>query len=427
MSKLLSIQEAAQALGLSEDEVNRLRESGEIYAYRDAGTWKFKPEEIERYKAAQSGGEKEGDDLILSADDDLPVELGEEDSDELVLLSDLELGGSGPGTASTIIGRTDSGEPSADSDIELADDEVSAKPASDVTLVPGGDGSDVKLVSGSDVKLADDADDEAKLVETPTQIVSGDQLELEPSGSTIRISGGEEAPAADKQEEAVALGSDDIDLSLGSDIKLEDSALTLGDEPVDDEAKTQLVSGQRALGDSDLTLSPSDSGISLGSPADSGISLEGASGSDALGLSDASSELAVEGDFLLTPMEDVEEDVSQDSGSQVIVLDEDSESDLASATLLGEESAGMEPMLEEDALGEDLETQAIAEPMVAQGPAVREAPFTIGNVIGLALCVMILALGGMMMFDLVRHMWSWDRPLTLNSSLMDWIISMFGG
>ena len=31
----------------------------------------------------------------------------------------------------------------------------------------------------------------------------------------------------------------------------------------------------------------------------------------------------------------------------------------------------------------------------------------------------MLTLTGMMLFDLVRNMWSWDKPYAYNSSLMD--------
>ena len=32
----------------------------------------------------------------------------------------------------------------------------------------------------------------------------------------------------------------------------------------------------------------------------------------------------------------------------------------------------------------------------------------------------------MLMYDLVRNMWSWDRPYTVNSSIMDSILGLFG-
>jgi hypothetical protein len=38
-----------------------------------------------------------------------------------------------------------------------------------------------------------------------------------------------------------------------------------------------------------------------------------------------------------------------------------------------------------------------------------------------------LVLGGMMAYDLMRNMWSWDGPLNMNSSLMDTVLGWFEG
>ena len=48
-----------------------------------------------------------------------------------------------------------------------------------------------------------------------------------------------------------------------------------------------------------------------------------------------------------------------------------------------------------------------------------EAPYTGANVAILAVCAVLLMLCGMMTFDLMRNMWSWDGPYTINSSIMD--------
>jgi hypothetical protein len=61
----------------------------------------------------------------------------------------------------------------------------------------------------------------------------------------------------------------------------------------------------------------------------------------------------------------------------------------------------------------------------AQTVVAREAPYSVWNVMSLFICVLFLTLTGMMMWDLIRNMWSWDQPYTVNSSLMDSIISMF--
>jgi NADH:ubiquinone oxidoreductase subunit 6 (subunit J) len=55
-----------------------------------------------------------------------------------------------------------------------------------------------------------------------------------------------------------------------------------------------------------------------------------------------------------------------------------------------------------------------------------ETTFSAPVLSGLIGAVMMLTLVMMMMFDLVRNMWSWSQPYTLNSGLMDWLLSLFG-
>ena len=60
-------------------------------------------------------------------------------------------------------------------------------------------------------------------------------------------------------------------------------------------------------------------------------------------------------------------------------------------------------------------------------PAIPEAPYSLWNVLLLSVCLLILTLTGMMMYDMLRNMWSWNAPYTVNSSIMDLIMGMFGG
>ncbi len=42
MSKFVTLSEAAEQLGISQEEVNELRLRGDLYGYRDGTSWKFK-------------------------------------------------------------------------------------------------------------------------------------------------------------------------------------------------------------------------------------------------------------------------------------------------------------------------------------------------------------------------------------------------
>ena len=47
--KYLTLEEAAERLGLSTDHLMRLREQGDIRGFADRGSWKFNEEEIEEF------------------------------------------------------------------------------------------------------------------------------------------------------------------------------------------------------------------------------------------------------------------------------------------------------------------------------------------------------------------------------------------
>jgi excisionase family DNA binding protein len=401
--KFYSIKEAAEVLGVSPADVNQMRERNELHAYRDGADWKFKAEQIEE-RLAQQIRERGG-------------QPGEEEGGD-VLMSEQELGESEPSASGTVIGPA-SGS-SADSDIQLAS---------------GGD--DFELAS-SNVDLAGEGDSA-----------------LEEDSKSI----------------------DELDLTLDEDLSLEDSEVVLGEEPQpangSDAAAVDLASDE-VLDDDDLVLGGGgsgsditiggDSGISLVDPADSGLSLEDpldlGSGEESLELgeddmlalseeeqAEAPVDLEEAGDFDLTPLEESDEEDSE-SGSQVIALDTDAEGDDAPTMVGAPGDLGMPAMLEEEmtptedfagvgdaaaavapgmapAAAPGLGPQATPGAAAPAAAALPEAPYSIWNVLCLGLCVLFLVLTGMMCYDLLRHMWSWDDPYTVNSSLMDAILGLF--
>jgi hypothetical protein len=56
---------------------------------------------------------------------------------------------------------------------------------------------------------------------------------------------------------------------------------------------------------------------------------------------------------------------------------------------------------------------------------VAETSFSTWNIVGLACCTLLLAISGMMMIDLLRNIWSWSEPYSLNSSLIDGVLGLF--
>jgi hypothetical protein len=192
-------------------------------------------------------------------------------------------------------------------------------------------------------------------------------------------------------------------------------------------------SDDEVLGDgSDITLSSESSGINIISPSDSGLALDEVplelSGASAMGSSldlgqAADDEVDLEpleisvdeagqskrGEpFALTPFG---EDVGEEDSSQIIPLDEVSEED-AAGEILGV-GAG-----ESEGLGDDFATAGLTQGAIAPLEPASETPFSVANVVGLGMCILLLAICGMMMVDLVRNIWSWDQVSTLNSAIL---------
>lgn len=465
--KLVPLDEAAKTLGVSPDELNSMRENRDIYGYRDGATWKFKPEDIDRLKLelAERGAQP-------ADSGSLPVDLADSDGDEIVLVSEVELGGPGPSTSSTVIGPPGKGQSPEDSDIRLSigsgvevigpgsstvigkdDSPASSSVLSSSRHDSGSDVLPVDLDSESPIELTAEGSDKKQ--------GSGSDLTLvtqESAGEGISDTGSDLTLVTDVAHKSVDTGSDltlgaadehDVfrlqDSKTGSSVKLKDSGSVL-DVP------------STGTG-SDITITPGDSGINLISPSDSGLSLEeplelsaaddddssfdlsssSSDSSDSGTLSDSAEfdsdavmELQGDDDFLLTPLEESVDDESQDSGSQVIALDSDSDFDAAA---LGGAPAAT-AMLEADDMGigapVDVGAGLAIAPTLAAAPGammmapVREAQYTWVQVMLLSLCVLLLSLTGMMMFDMMRNMWAWDGHYAGASPLMDMILGMFG-
>jgi len=495
MSKFVTLAEAAEQLGMTADQVNELRQSGELYGYRDGGSWKFKPEDVERVaerRAAGTPSEFSGDysGEILMGDSqeisDAPLDLVidpddiDESSDDVVLLSEFELGESGPSASATIIGKPGSPLSSMDSDVKLvaADDE-----GADASRTMLGRPGAPQQPGESTIRLQGERTEEAGASGTfigspgePADSVvklqfSGPELES-PSSTIIGQPGAPPLP----DESAIKLTAfEDSDFDLGSlssnavvpppppvaggsavlaseppvpDVVV-DSGITLGDEHSDDD----FVLGGPG---SDITISPGDSGISLVDPADSGLSLDAPielqadpgeatfeiaeSGEDLSGVGDFDSdevmELKTSDEFLLTPMAPEGEESSEDSGSQVIAIDSESPFEGSDSSMFAAADSGMGGMLEEDlgeagglaegSLGGATSPAFAASAAAAPGMMAAETPYPVWVVLLLGTCLLFLALCGMMMYDLVRNMWSWNAPYTVNSKIMDAILGLFG-
>src|SRR5688572_27097096 len=118
-TRFVDLNEAAKMLGITPEELVEKRSSGDIHGYRDGGSWKFKAEEVERYRSEMSEGKPESSLRFDDGLDDFIKPDGLDDDDESILVSEDSVGQSPETTSSTIIGKS-GGTPQADSDLKIS-------------------------------------------------------------------------------------------------------------------------------------------------------------------------------------------------------------------------------------------------------------------------------------------------------------------
>lgn len=305
--------------------------------------------------------------LSHDSDDDLQLDLGEASS--LELMGDLESPQGGSGVGSDL-----AGDVLSDLDLLGAEQEGSGLISGDSENVLESAGSGVG--SGSDLEDALD-DDDLVIADDDDDLVLGGV------GSDIALAG-------------------DSGINLMSP---SDSGLSLEGEPLD-------LAGS------------SVSALDLGAEAGAGSSGTGGSGS---GPGKSGSGSGGDEEFQLSPSGiGIEAD---DSGSQVIEI-EDSEAiaepvDFAEGGLEAEEGFDAE---EPVGLDEDdvLAAGAAGSGGRAAAYAAYEVPFSLLQVVSLAMIICVLGLGGMLMTDLVRNMWAYSEPAAPVSSLTNMLIDLMG-
>lgn len=428
MANYVSLDEAAKILSLSPDELVEMRSRGEIFGYRDGSSWKFKSEEIERVQSELNGDA-----------------LDEEAGGSSILVSERQLGPSGSKSGSKKE-KAGSSEIGLGSELKLSADD--SRLGSDVSLVPdpksgsgvrlvnrktessssldlvrgvdvagvsdlklqedGGSGSEVEL--GSDLKLmAEGSAGESglDLMSIDSNVLGSGSLSGSGSGS-IGIGGGLEL--ANDDEDDLVLGSDSgVGLGSESGINLmspSDSGLSLEDEPLD-------LAGTGI------------SGLDLGGEVAGGSGGGSASGVSGLG-SGALIDFQQGEEFQLTPSSGGIE-VDDDSGSQVIELEDSSEFGAIPAGAGGFDAIQEGGFDDGGGFGDDA---ALAGGAMVAGAGVRgipETPYGTGDVLLLLGILLLMGFGGLLLSDLMRNMWAWDGQNDYTSGLTSMLVKAIGG
>ncbi len=244
----------------------------------------------------------------------------------------------------------------------------------------------------------------------------------------------------------VASGDDDDMLLSEDDLFGDDSLQESYEESAelssDFEGSSDLILDD-SDSDSEVIMDSSPSGLSLDDePLELGgaeiDSLELPEDDEMIVLDDAadsdSATIMQEDDFNLTPLEEAVDDES--SGSQIIAL-EDSEiyADESSNTILadGADLEAQPAMLDASAFGGASEMDGglipggagVGAPVMAGAPALPEAPYTLWQVLGLCLVVVLLTSGAMVAYDLATNMNQPDgQMIGSGGAVLDFFLKM---
>lgn len=371
---------------------------------------------------------------VLSEDDDASGDEFNLDDGSGLSFSDIDEEDSGE----EVIGAADEG---SDLDVLVNNDSPSPAGASSLELL-----NDLNLSGDSNVPMSG-----SRGVDVLSEL---DLLGAEQAGSGL-ISGDSENLLASS-----GLGSSmGVDKLSGSDLSDIDDALADDDDLVIADDDDDLVISSAG---SDISIA-GDSGINLMSPSDSGLSLESepldlagssisaldlgaelSEGGSSGGGSGSMVDFQADEEFQLSPS-GVGLDADIESGSQVIDVEDSAEVAEAvefddfgdggfdQADPMGGDVFGGAPAGGFDEVADDENAIAIdqsASPVVASVGGMTmggyEVPFTLLQCVTLMLILCIFSLGGMLMTDLVRNMWTYSEPSAPVSSLTDSLIGLMG-
>ncbi|MGL6225613.1 MAG: helix-turn-helix domain-containing protein [Thermoguttaceae bacterium] len=485
-----NLERTAEILKITPGEVNRMREQNQLRAFRDGGNWKFRREDVENALASlvrrkQEVADVEDEDLLsLSAEDEeLPTQLFQSidlADDDMILVEEgpketepdlqsevysfaeeissiaeeissdladsahseqdsasyadenevtIQLVSSSNGLESSLdLGKSESGlNLGGDSGLQLGeDDEVILGAASGLSL---GADSGLALGAGSGLSGLGLVDEEGREFE----LEPGDAvLELDEDSDILALSGASdsEGPTMLSEAHEMNLHSGDLGLSEGED----DFMSSFAEPDLEEEEATVQVA---AVGPQNTVGAKKTAG-----PKNTVGSQNLQTKERNLGSAEMDEEPNLEVSFedeldSASPFE-TEIDFGEGDGLGSFGDDLDSVSTSATPTKPKTVSVGGSQGATGSAgnMSEEVEfspqgfgtSPSLSQPAVSSGPSPFEPRYS-GMTIGLGLipCVLFLGLAGMMMFELVRNMWSWGQDSSLlTSPIMEQIAGLFG-
>ncbi|MEL7336478.1 MAG: DNA-binding protein, partial [Planctomycetota bacterium] len=412
-------------------------------------------------------GQQSSADLLLMDSEELRLADGpvlSHDSAELDLAIEPKPGSTGPveGKSDDLLGSPAAAIPESDADLLAALDSGSGVGGSDILA---SDDSDKPLVGeSSDLELniseSGSLDRPMDKNQSSGSVLS--ELDLL-SGTGSDASGSNVLGTPGESDINLSVGSGSLAGISGIDDALENDDDLIISSDDDDDLMLSSVDGDVSItGDSGVNLvSPTDSGLSLegepldlaggssisaldlGAELDLGGSGSGGSGSGRLqspsdGGSGSLVDFAADEEFQLSPSAIGGIEVDDDSGSQVIEVEDSAQfgqgvdfgagGDVA----VSEEVFAAEPAAEEGvavAVEED-EVVAVVDTQPDPGATVvvqyQEPPFDIFTMCILAMILVVMSLAGMLMTDLACNMWAFNEQTPPVSGLGNALLDSFG-
>jgi hypothetical protein len=347
----LSLEEAAQKLGISEDALRALSKEKKIRSMLDSGKLIFKDTEVDAYLAKNPPTAQ----TAIPADDDLVLNLGDDSSGDSFSL------GSGSSDEHPLL---------LDDSIEQSGESLVLDESSSIGLVP-----DESAVSHSgDSLVLDDSSGIGLLPDDIELSAPADHAE-----QTMMLSPGSDSDSGSSDVRGVAAGagdsSSDFDLDPGQG---SDSEFTLGSDAL------SFPTGEDSASGTGMNLDDGSSGTFMLDESSSIFELEASEaidgGSDSnfeINLEDSSGmveggEIALDSEMLeddgsgsvalpVDELDEMDEVGVEDSDSHLVAVDE--ESDVNAQTVAAPSRGRKQKLLEEEPLDalDDVEEEAIAD------------------------------------------------------------------
>ena len=475
--------EAAGILGISEDELRAMAKSRDVRAFADGGSWKFRQQDIQEVKRSREFGSEPdiavgGSDFALGgdalADDDDATFVGDpgDESDVRLVVDDASGSGKGPAVSGKQPAEIAPLADDEDSDFGMGDSDFRMDDDSGIDLSTGDSDSGIGIADDSGIGIADDSGvDLAVGKGTADRHVSpaaeaaaavGDDAVTMPKADGGTLDGGAAAAGASLSDDS----GDDLDFNLddldsGFAIEGEESDFDLSNlagDGSDSESGVDIVDLEGGS-DSEILIADDGpaSGIGLGSsPDDSGIPLDAqdeASESEFELSLDSDEDLFDSDDDMPAFKDDDEDDEPRAKPAAAAAVgatagaaaakrgkkpdtEDDSVSDSDFELEIEDEESGSEVVaIEEDEFDEfdDFDDEFDDQPVaVARGQhtkvvEARDPSWPAWVAAPLILNTILLALVGIMTFEIIRHSFSTEmEPYTVSGTVVGWFADMLG-